>query len=170
MGGLNGGNDALGAGEVFEGVYRLVIGDRHIFRPAGVVEPGVLRARCRDSPDRRRWSRPARSGRTRPGRSSFSSRGRCPSRPVATVAAVSKVSMPRPAASQPMSRTRRVVDEVVEGADGVAAAAHAGDHRVGKLPSPAPASAALISLRDDRLKVPDDGGEGVGPHDRSPAQ
>ena len=43
MSGLNGGNDALGAGEVFKGIYRLVVGDRNIFRSAGVVEPGVFR-------------------------------------------------------------------------------------------------------------------------------
>ena len=42
------------------------------------------------------------------------------------------VSTPRPAASQPMSRTARIVDEVVKAADGVGAAAHAGDDRIGQ--------------------------------------
>ena len=44
VGRLDGGDDALHAGQVLEGVHGLVVGDGHVFRPPGVVQPGVLRA------------------------------------------------------------------------------------------------------------------------------
>ena len=44
VGGLDGGNDALGAGQVFKGVHSLVIGDGDVLGPADVIQVGVLRA------------------------------------------------------------------------------------------------------------------------------
>jgi hypothetical protein len=43
MAGLQRGQDALGAGQVVEGGECLGIGDGHVLRPAGVLEPGMLR-------------------------------------------------------------------------------------------------------------------------------
>ena len=44
VGGLDGGNDALGAGQVFKGLHGLVIGDGDVLGPADVIQVGVLRA------------------------------------------------------------------------------------------------------------------------------
>ena len=56
-----------------------------------------------------------------------------------------------------------VVDVVVEGAHRVGAAAHAGDHGVGQLALGGQDLRTRL-LRDDRLEVADDGGEGVRAH------
>ena len=47
MGRLNGGDDPLGAGQVLEGLHRLLVGDGDILGPSRVVEVGVLRADAR---------------------------------------------------------------------------------------------------------------------------
>ena len=57
---------------------------------------------------------------------------------------------------------------MVEGADGVGAAAHAGQHRVGE-PALLLQQLCLDLPGDDRLEVPHYGGEGVGAHDRAQA-
>ena len=44
MGGLDGRDDALGAGQIFKGVHSFIVGDGDIFRAADVMEPCVLRA------------------------------------------------------------------------------------------------------------------------------
>ena len=61
-----------------------------------------------------------------------------------------------------------IADEVVEGADGVGAAAHAGDDGIGEL-SLLFHQLFLDLFGDDRLEVPDDGGERMGAHDGAQA-
>ena len=61
-----------------------------------------------------------------------------------------------------------VFKEVVKAADGVGAAAHAGDHRVGELPLLLE-DLLLDLFGDDGLEIPDNGGERVGAHDRAQA-
>ncbi len=132
MSGLNGGNDTLGAGEVFQGIYRLVVGDRNIFRPAGVVEPSVLR------PD---------AGIVQTGGDGVNRRDLA--KLVLAEVAFHTVEDAQPTgghrgrglkgihapacgltADQPNAG---ILDKIVEGADGVAAAADAGDNRVRQL-------------------------------------
>lgn len=47
VGRLNGGDDTLRPGQILEGVDRLLVSDRDIFRPADVMEVGVFRADAR---------------------------------------------------------------------------------------------------------------------------
>ena len=47
MGALHGANDPLRPGDILKGVLRLVVGDRHILRPADIVEMGVFRSDAR---------------------------------------------------------------------------------------------------------------------------
>ena len=67
-----------------------------------------------------------------------------PGLPALSDAACWPVARPSPAASTPISRVRRMVDEGIEDAHRVAAAADAGDHRVG-LPARRAARLAIIS-------------------------
>ena len=43
VGALNGADDTLGAGDVLKCVYRFVVGDGNVFRPAYLVKVSVLR-------------------------------------------------------------------------------------------------------------------------------
>ena len=54
---------------------------------------------------------------------------------------------------------------MVEGAHGVGAATHAGQHRVGQ-PALGLHELGLDFAGDDGLEIPDDGGKGMRPHDR----
>ncbi len=85
-------------------------------------------------------------------------------------AACSPVSMPRPPASTPIKRTPAVGQEGVENADGVAAAADAGDNRIGQLARPAGLRIQHLPARfgaDDALEVAHDGRVGVRPQRRA---
>ena len=167
VGRLDGRNDALHAAGVLKGVHRLVIGDGHILRPANVVEPGVLR------PDARI---------VQPGGNRIY-RGDLPILVLAEIA-LHPVEDAQASGGNSRRRLRRVhaaprrlaadqphrgvVNEVIEGPDGVGTAAHAGQHRVGQSALPLQ-HLGLDLLRDHRLKVPHDGGEGVGTHDGAQA-
>ncbi len=59
------------------------------------------------------------------------------------------VSMPQPAASTPVRRTALVLQEGMEQAHGVGAAADAGDHRVRQ---------PALALKDLRARLPSDDG------------
>ena len=148
---------------ILEGVHRLRVGDGDVLGPAGVMEHGVLR------PD---------AGVVQAGGDGVD-RGDLPVRVLTEVGlhAVEDAQLsggdggggvrrvrPAPRRLTADEADGGIRDEVVEGADGVGAAAHTGQHRVGELPL------LLQQLRpdlpgDDRLEVPHHGGEGVGPHD-----
>ena len=87
MGALYGTDDSLGAGQIFKGGDCLLVSHRHILRAAGIVEPGVLRA----------YAGIVEAGGNIPWKT--------PRLPLAIVAAWRPVSMPSPAASQPIRRT-----------------------------------------------------------------
>ena len=91
-----------------------------------------------------------------------------PADPAVSVAALRPGSGPSPPASQPMSRTGGVGDEGVEDADGVGAAAHAGDHGVRQ---PAGHGQHLLARfhADDALEVPHHHRERVRAADRADA-
>ena len=167
MGRLDGGDDTFQTAEIFKGVHRLAVRDGHVLRPSGVVEPGVLR------PD---------AGVVQPG-------GNGVHRGDLAVLVLTEVGFHAVKDAQPPGgdggrRLGRVhapprglaadesdgglADKVVEGPDGVGAAAHAGHHRVGQLALLLPE--LLPDLPgDDGLEVPDDGGERMGTHDRAQA-
>ena len=167
MGGFNRRDDALRLCQVFKGADRLLIRHGHIFRAPDVVQVSVLRPHAgivqsggngihgRDlaifvlaepgfHPVKNTHPARIHGGGRFKGIDSSSRRFR---------------------ADQPH---RRIVNEMIEAADGVGASAHAGDHRVGK-PSLLFHELLFDFLRDHRLKIPHDGGERVRPHHRTEA-
>ena len=130
---LQRGNDALQPGAELEGLQRLRIRGRHVFRPPDILQPGVLR------PD----SRIVEAGRDRMGVRDL---------PVLVLEEVGAVAMQHarraagerggmlPALQPPPCRLHaddahiRLIQEGMEQAYGVRAAADAGDHRVRQPP------------------------------------
>ena len=162
MGGLDGGDDALHPCQILKGVHSLVVGDGHILRTTHVVEVGVLGANagivqtCTDG---------VHGGDL-------------------TVLVLAEVGLhavedayasgchgggslkgvDAPTGGLAADEADILVpDEVVEGADGVGAAAHTGDDGIGQ-------SALFFQdllldlLGDDSLEVPHHLGEGMGTH------
>ena len=167
MGAFDCRDDALHAAEIFERVDGFVIGDRHVPRASAVVQRGVLRSDA--------WV-------IKTGGNGVHWRDL----PVFVLAKVAFHAVEDAEASRCDGRGglgrvgsatcgfasdelhRRVVDEMVEGSDGVASAADAGEHGVGQ------AAFLLLQLlfyfaADDGLEIAHHGGEGVRAHDRPQA-
>ena len=157
-------DDALHTAEVFERVDGLVVGDGHVSRASAVVQRGML------GPD----ARVVKAGGNGVHRCDL---------PVLILTEVAFHAMedaeppcgdrcggfgrigPATCGFAPDKLHRRVFDEVIERADGVAPAADAGEHGVGQ------AAFLLLQLvfdlaADDRLEIAHHGGEGMRAHDR----
>ncbi len=73
--GLEGRDDALGAGQALEGLEDLVVVGRLVAGPARLPPGGRARGRCPDSRDRPRWTGPRGSARPRPAGGRCACRG-----------------------------------------------------------------------------------------------
>ena len=121
------------------------------------------RGRPRDSRDRPTPSASRASGRARPGARASRCRAARPARRSTKRAACSPVAIPRPRPRRRPARTLRVVEERVEEADGVAAAADAGDQQRRAAARRAPRICSRASSPMTRWKSRTIVGNGCGP-------
>ena len=103
-----------------------------VFGAAAIVQPGVLRADRGVVEAGGNGVRERDLAVARPAAGSCRRRAARPATPPRKRAACSPSASPRPPASTPISCTRCVRDERMEDADGVAAAAHAGEDGIGQ--------------------------------------
>ena len=162
---LDGRDDALGAGQQAQRLHGRVVGDRAVLAAAAVLEVGVLGADARvveAGRDRVRLGDLAllvlQDVRPRAVQDAGLARGQG-GRVLAGLDAV-------PGGLAADEADVRVRDEGVEEADGVGAAADAGDGRVGQ-PSGALQDLPAGLDADDPVEVADHGREGVRPGDRA---
>ena len=158
---FDGRDDALRPRQIFKGAHRLLVGDGHILRPPDVVQVSVLR----------------------PNAGIVQSGGDGVYRSDLAVLVLTEVGLhamkdaqaaggdgggglkgvhPAPGGFTADQTDGRVRNKVVEAPDRVGPAAHAGDHRVRQAALPLQQLAADL-LRDHRLEIAHDGGEGVRP-------